>query len=78
MCACGGPGTVVSYLNDPNLLLILPIAYEKGWDYFTPATFQDMPDSEKLDTPSFEKVCPFCGYKNKLGNNVCETCGASI
>ena len=34
MCACGGPGTVSSYLNDPSLLMIPTIAYEKGWEYF--------------------------------------------
>ena len=33
MCACGGPGTVINYLNDPNILTIPPIAYENGWEY---------------------------------------------
>jgi len=47
-------------------------------DYFAPATFQDMSDSEKLDIPSFEKVCQYCGHTNKSGSSVCETCGASI
>jgi DNA-directed RNA polymerase subunit RPC12/RpoP len=47
-------------------------------DYFAPATFQELPDSEKLDAPSFEKMCPYCGHANKSGKNVCESCGASI
>lgn len=33
MCACAGPGTVASYLGNPNLLSIPPIAYENGWEY---------------------------------------------
>jgi len=40
MCACGGPGTVSSYLNNPNLLLIPPITYEKGWEYFRVIAFR--------------------------------------
>jgi len=40
MCACGGPGTVSSYLNDPSLLMIPPIAYEKGWEYFRVIAFR--------------------------------------
>jgi hypothetical protein len=47
-------------------------------DYYAPATFQDMSDSKRLDAPSFEKVCPFCGHKNGSGSSVCENCGASI
>ena len=47
-------------------------------DYIDSAAFQDMSDSEKLNTPSFEKSCPYCGYVNKSGNSVCEKCGASI
>ncbi len=34
MCACGGKGTVQNYIKDPTLLLIPPIAYEEGWEYF--------------------------------------------
>jgi len=33
MCACGGPGTVGSFLGSPSLLSIPPIAYENGWEY---------------------------------------------
>ena len=40
MCACGGPGTVNSYLNDPSLLVIPPIAYENGWEYFRMIAFR--------------------------------------
>lgn len=40
MCACGGPGTVTSYLNDPSLLVIPPIAYENGWEYFRLIAFR--------------------------------------
>ena len=40
MCACGGPGTVSSYLNDPSLLMIPPIAYENGWEYFRLIAFR--------------------------------------
>lgn len=47
-------------------------------DYFAPAVFQDMSDSEKLDAPSFEKVCPYCGHRNKSGSSVCEMCGAAV
>lgn len=51
---------------------------DESRDYFAPAAFQDMSDSERLDAPSFEKVCPYCGHKNRSGSSVCETCGASI
>ena len=47
-------------------------------DYFAPAAYQKMSDSDKLDAPSFEKICPFCGHKNESGSSVCENCGASI
>lgn len=40
MCACGGPGTVTSYLNDPSLLVIPPVAYENGWEYFRVIAFR--------------------------------------
>ena len=40
MCSCGGPGTVISHLNDPSLLLIPPIAYENGWEYFRLIAFK--------------------------------------
>lgn len=47
-------------------------------DHFAPATFQEMSDSKRLDAPSFEKVCPFCGHKNELRNSACDNCGAAI
>jgi predicted DNA binding protein len=40
MCACGGPGTVQHYLNDPTLLLIPPIAYEEGWEHLRLIAFK--------------------------------------
>ena len=40
MCACGGPGTVQSYLGDPSLLLIPPIAYENGWEHLRLIAFK--------------------------------------
>jgi predicted DNA binding protein len=40
MCACGGVGTVMSYLNDPTLLVIPPVAYENGWEYFRVIAFR--------------------------------------
>lgn len=40
MCACGGAGTVTSYLNDPSILVIPPVAYEKGWEYFRLIAFR--------------------------------------
>jgi predicted DNA binding protein len=39
-CACGGPGTVTNYMNDPSLLVIPPIAYEKGWEYIRVIAFR--------------------------------------
>jgi predicted DNA binding protein len=40
MCACGGSGTVTSFLNDPSLLVIPPIAYEDGWEYLRVIAFR--------------------------------------
>ena len=40
MCDCAGPNTVTSYLGDPSLLVIPPIAYENGWEYFRLIAFK--------------------------------------
>ncbi len=40
MCACGGPGTVSKYLEDPSILSIPPVAYEDGWEYFRLIAFR--------------------------------------
>ena len=40
MCDCAGPNTVSSYLSDPSILLIPPIAYENGWEYFRLIAFR--------------------------------------
>lgn len=40
MCACGGPGTVNSYLTDPSLLVIPPVVYNNGWEYFRIVAFR--------------------------------------
>jgi predicted DNA binding protein len=69
VCACGGPGTVIDYLGDPNLLLIPPIAYESGWEYFRLIAFRHE-NAKKLLTrlkeDGFEveilRKSPFDGY----------------
>lgn len=40
MCACAATGTVMSHLNDPTLLVIPPVAYEKGWEYYRMIAFR--------------------------------------
>ncbi len=69
MCACGGPGTVTSYLNDPGLLVIPPIAYENGWEYFRVIVFRHEGISKLLTdlrSAGFQvevlRKIPFDGY----------------
>ena len=69
MCSCGGPGTVQSYLNDPGLLLIPPIAYENGWEHirliaFRNETVKKLLDELKKDNFDVEIIRkkPFDGY----------------
>jgi len=40
MCACSASGTVMSHLNDPTLLVIPPVTYEKGWEYYRMIAFK--------------------------------------
>lgn len=69
MCACGGPGTVQHYLNDPTLLLIPPIAYEEGWEHLRLIAFKHENVKKlltKLKEDGFEveilRKKPFDGY----------------
>jgi len=69
MCACGGPGTVQNYLKDPTLLLIPPIAYEKGWEHLRLIGFRHESVKKllgKLGEDGFEveilRKKPFDGY----------------
>jgi predicted DNA binding protein len=69
MCACGGPGTVQNYLKDPTLLLIPPIAYEKGWEHLRLIGFRHESVKRllgKLREDGFEveilRKKPFDGY----------------
>ncbi len=69
MCACGGPGTVQNYLHDPTLLLIPPIAYEKGWEHLRLIGFRHESVKKllgKLREDGFEveilRKKPFDGY----------------
>jgi predicted DNA binding protein len=69
MCACGGPGTVQSYLGDPSLLLIPPIAYENGWEHLRLIAFKHKNAKkllEKLRNDGFQveiiRKKPFDGY----------------
>ncbi|MFX1485106.1 MAG: helix-turn-helix domain-containing protein [Promethearchaeota archaeon] len=69
MCSCGGPGTVQSYLNDPSLLLIPPIAYEDGWENIRLIAFRHKNVKkllEKLREDGFQveiiRKKPFDGY----------------
>lgn len=40
MCACSAAGTVMSHLNDPTLLVVPPVTYEKGWEYYRMIAFK--------------------------------------
>ena len=69
MCSCGGPGTVQSYLSDPSLLLIPPIAYENGWENIRLIAFRHENVKKmlsKLSDDGFEveiiRKKPFDGY----------------
>ena len=69
MCSCGGPGTVQNYLSDPSLLLIPPIAYEKGWENLRLIAFRHESVKKllsKLREDGFEveiiRKKPFDGY----------------
>ncbi len=69
MCSCGGPGTVQSYLSDPSLLLIPPIAYENGWENIRLIAFRHENVKKllsKLNEDGFEveiiRKKPFDGY----------------
>ena len=69
MCSCGGPGTVLSYLGDPSLLVIPPIAYENGWERFRLIAFRHENVKKllaKLRVDGFEveilRKKPFDGY----------------
>ncbi len=69
MCSCGGPGTVVQHLSGPDILIIPPITYENGWEYFRLIGFRH--DSvrdiltklrgEKFNVEILRKA-PFDGY----------------
>lgn len=68
-CACGGPGTVTGYINDPTLLVIPPIAYEGGWEYFRVIAFRHEGITKlvsKLHEAGFKveilRKTPFDGY----------------
>ncbi|MFW9933350.1 MAG: helix-turn-helix domain-containing protein [Candidatus Thorarchaeota archaeon] len=69
MCACGGPGTVIEYLSGPDILVIPPIAYENGWEYFRLIGFRHETIKNLLTTlrkESFNveilRKAPFDGY----------------
>jgi predicted DNA binding protein len=69
MCACGGPGTVTSYLNDPTLLVLPPVAYDSGWEYFRVIAFRHEGITKlvtKLHKAGFKveilRKTPFDGY----------------
>ena len=69
MCDCVGPNTVCSYLSNPSLLVIPPIAYEHGWEYFRIIAFKHE-QAKKLLTKLREdgynveilRKMPFDGY----------------
>ncbi|MFW9907340.1 MAG: helix-turn-helix domain-containing protein [Candidatus Thorarchaeota archaeon] len=69
MCACGGPGTVIQHLSGPDILIIPPIAYENGWEYFRLIGFRHETlrnilaklRDEKFNVEILRKV-PFDGY----------------
>ncbi len=69
MCACAGPGTVVSYLSSPDILVIPPVAYENGWEYLRLIGFRHESIKKLLTTLLAEnfnveiiRKVPFDGY----------------